>query len=55
MFINFPNKTRPKTRSTHLHKNPFVQATGMLNDHLLGCFRHGQVKQLSITQPNQES
>ncbi len=22
----------------------FMQATGMVNDHLVGCFRHGQVK-----------
>ena len=26
----------------------FMQATGLINDHLVGCFRHEQVKNLSI-------
>ena len=27
----------------------FMQATGMVNDHLTGCFRHGQVRGMSGT------
>ena len=43
----FSSKTRPKTRLVHLHKNPFVQATGFVNDHLVGCFRHEEAKVLT--------
>jgi DNA-3-methyladenine glycosylase I len=25
----------------------FMQATGMVNDHMTGCFRHGQVRGMS--------
>jgi DNA-3-methyladenine glycosylase I len=25
----------------------FMQAVGMVNDHVVGCFRHAQVKQLA--------
>jgi DNA-3-methyladenine glycosylase I len=28
-----------------------MQATGMVNDHLLGCFRHAQVAALTGTEP----
>jgi len=49
LLINFPDKVWPKTGLAHLHKNPFVQATGFVNDHAVGCFRYEQVKQLSTT------
>jgi DNA-3-methyladenine glycosylase I len=25
----------------------FMQATGMVNDHLVGCFRHGEIERLA--------
>ena len=29
----------------------FMQAIGMANDHVAGCFRHGEVQQLAVDWP----
>jgi len=31
----------------HLHKIPFVQAVGMINDHVVDCFRYTDCKDLA--------
>ena len=40
----YPKEVWPKILSKDLHKWTAVQAVGIVDDHIVPCFRHGDIK-----------